>query len=1819
MILFLTGILSFTMIYSNLNTTFSLPTFESFNSFNSFSPYEKQNEIEIDQYVPLYVVRPTQEPATLEALESDNHLERWGAHYVSFRSALISAHTTVKEMVKKFFRVSRRAVSSVAEKLYVSVNAAFSSLKRTLIYTIGVSFDWVLDLVKTLVIKVIDAFIDKGQTIIENIIPYGKFVTYIIGGALVAISLFLPPDVGSLARIIIAIMGALTIYENNAYMTLVGGIAFYAFIRTRSKYTNYITTPVNVNITNPKYEPQSETEVREDARQLLTKMFCMFSLVTCSIYGLDVPTDRKSLDSMLSRHAILGRAYQTWELLIDKFAELCDESLKIVLKYVYGAEYTSMRNVSDIEKLAHDVIDLLSLDNQLALGRDPKLAEKLELMMMRHQSLMQIYSGDRVAVTRLSSLGTPLKGMYDIISRKNPKSLVMRKEPVCVALWGESGTGKSVLATILQQDLLKISGKYDPTIGVGGQIYSRCFEQEYWDGYAGQPICIIDDFGQQKDSLTSPNLEYFELIRASNIFPWQLHSAALNEKANNPYMAEFICITTNLRVDKSLEVRSLVSSDAVSRRIHLPYEVRVIPEVQYGENCPHMCKPFMLDVDKLIEYRRERNLDITDTSHWIFVSQDGEHLNYEQFIVQIGDKYKRHYESYNARQQLAQMNANTALPKGCFTVAPQWDANKRISVSLYMSLTEEQRAYVRNLGYKVACVLTSMNDTASKLTNEQLLDVISKEMELTRRSEILTDMEADSLATLPGEKRSDEVSQGLWKKVAANLKSWKDTKWQIYGKTTLEKYVGVGANGYNKLRSILSNILTSTTSLFQHLYYTRKYYVYYAAKYMAGLLLGVMGIYHIYYEIVPWIQSWFCSKGPSSILGGLMSNSACEANAALAARARDHANVHNTFQTICDECTDLQREYQRLKQAGKILVEEPVTESMLEEMRSWTNGTVNTGHSYRGGQQQSEHKEKRSMRPMYESVQQESVSKERKNKMVRFEDKPAYESVSKDKTSKQPRYENQLVSTECVDCLDKKSNRITSLFSEIATVGEPEGIISQQADELIPKVRRNMLHAVLITEEGREIPLGTIFVLKGHKALMNYHYIQKIAIEVKRSINTKARILFKQHEQTTGHYANVVDVIRSAQEVYRGEVLTEFVIITLPKSLPLGANLLSHLCTPDDLGKLDRGVRTLLPTFMREGTTYSRVVRDGCFEKIAPLELPDPSKPGVFHVYGKSVFNQMSTIQGDCGSPLLIANDMFPRKILGFHCAGAAGTGISSVICRRDVEKFCRDEPAERDPKLITLQGEEPENFPLRDGSFRLLGKIDKPIVHPIKTTLEKSVIHGIWETQVAPAILRPPLEPDGPMIRGLMKNRSPVEPLDVGTLDQAECSYRSMLSKIPTLGVEQRVLTYEEACAGIAGNEFFPPLRRNKSAGWPYMAEVGAKGKTKYLGYDEWDFSSPDSRRMRDIVHEMERVCRKGMVPEVYFVDTLKDEKRPLEKVALGKTRVFAACPMDYSILFRKYFLGFLAYMTRTRIENESAIGTNISTNDWKRIAEKMRSFGHGNVVAGDFENYDGTLNYHIFDRVVSVINWWYNDSPSNQLVRRMLWECLIKSKHILHHFVYQMSHGQPSGNPSTAVTNTMYTSLALRYLYIQERYKMDWSLPVGAPNLWADFERDVKVVAYGDDNLIAVHPRIQSWFGPRHISQAFAAIGMRYTSEDKHAQGERLRDITEVTFLKRGFSYCKVDDWWYAPLAVQSIKEMCNWVKKSPDPVSACVENCEDAIVELYQHDKFTFENMRMAIITALRAYDRRLVYFEWRQARDMIVRGEWKQLFNKERQYI
>jgi hypothetical protein len=569
---------------------------------------------------------------------------------------------------------------------------------------------------------------------------------------------------------------------------------------------------------------------------------------------------------------------------------------------------------------------------------------------------------------------------------------------------------------------------------------------------------------------------------------------------------------------------------------------------------------------------------------------------------------------------------------------------------------------------------------------------------------------------------------------------------------------------------------------------------------------------------------------------------------------------------------------------------------------------------------------------------------------------------------------------------------------------------------------------------------------------------------------------------------------------------------------------------------------------------------------------------------------------------------MFPTSragltsfIFGMHVGGKTTRGgYACRIVKEDVETFM----SKHFPKAVNEA--EPSSL-----SESYLPQMDLPerftpeaiLATPNhtfgKTKIEKSELHpDVYQHAWAPALTCPSaLKPFSTMIGDEAVYIDPYEialrkycvttPNWFGPeLAHATNGYKNFLWSRSRFSVPRRVFTFEEAWEGLANDPDFAGVNRKSSPGYPFIRDpfFRGSGKRSIVGDGECiDFSREQMKYIRERVDVIDQNARIGQRCLHVFTDNLKDERRPIEKVLVGKTRLFSGCPIDYQIICRQYFGAFCLWFMKNRVLNGSAIGVNPYSEEWNEIATHMKKKCGDNALcgAGDYSAFDGSGQVPVYWAILSIINDWYDANggvPSDSIVRTVLWYELVNSKHIRKNVIYTWHGSLPSGHPLTAVANSMYNHLAFR---------MAWLLKYGNTSRQADlFDENVYLCVLGDDNIYAVTPWHDD-FTELSVSQYMAKIGLIYTSETKDKVNDHLRYLSDLEFLKRGFKYAEWAARYVAPLRLDVVLEIPYWTRKS-DRLSITLSNVQTSLYELSLHGKEVFRRYGPKMI---RGVDERL----------------------------
>ena len=133
--------------------------------------------------------------------------------------------------------------------------------------------------------------------------------------------------------------------------------------------------------------------------------------------------------------------------------------------------------------------------------------------------------------TLISSSGDPVLDLTG--DSENP-----RVEPFVIGLFGPPGSGKTTSVAHLVQ---KLRNSIAPSLSRENFVYSRSCSTKHWDGYNGQPVVVLDDFGQDLSD-TADIAEFMTLVSLND---YVLPMAELSQKGTK-FTSPIVIVTTNM-------------------------------------------------------------------------------------------------------------------------------------------------------------------------------------------------------------------------------------------------------------------------------------------------------------------------------------------------------------------------------------------------------------------------------------------------------------------------------------------------------------------------------------------------------------------------------------------------------------------------------------------------------------------------------------------------------------------------------------------------------------------------------------------------------------------------------------------------------------------------------------------------------------------------------------------------------------------------------------------------------------------------------------------------------------------------------------------------------------------------------------------------------------------------------------------------------------------------------------------------------------------------------------------------------------------------
>ena len=276
--------------------------------------------------------------------------------------------------------------------------------------------------------------------------------------------------------------------------------------------------------------------------------------------------------------------------------------------------------------------------------------------------------------------------------------------------------------------------------------------------------------------------------------------------------------------------------------------------------------------------------------------------------------------------------------------------------------------------------------------------------------------------------------------------------------------------------------------------------------------------------------------------------------------------------------------------------------------------------------------------------------------------------------------------------------------------------------------------------------------------------------------------------------------------------------------------------------------------------------------------------------------HSVETSPGDSGGMLFWKSPQGKNHIIGMHVGRSArNTGICIGL---DLGMINTIKQSHGETKLESHTCEI-DDFPLE-----VVEIVDKPVHLPRRSKFRPTFAHEYaGPANFVPAKLDYFLEGDT-IVDPAIKAMSKLSKEHVTVCDFDKLAIAEMLGSFyPKNAKFARLLEWQETVDGVP-ELGYPGVDGTTSAGYPYCLKA-TKGKQPFITYDG-DKHVISESLMSEVVQK-ERMMKEGINPKFIWVDILKDETRPVDKVRQGKTRLIATCPVDFLLLTRKYFGAFI------------------------------------------------------------------------------------------------------------------------------------------------------------------------------------------------------------------------------------------------------------------------------------------------------------------------
>lgn len=1352
-----------------------------------------------------------------------------------------------------------------------------------------------------------------------------------------------------------------------------------------------------------------------------------------------------------------------------------------------------------------------------------------------------------------------LKKICDIFARSNIFGKGPRTEPLLILLRGGTGVGKSWLTmpfiihllkrVLPPEDQERLKKEYQSF------VYSRQQEHKYWDGYIQNFVTVFDDFNQSRDCIGITDNEMMDLIRCANLFSHVCHMAGIEQKGNTMFVSKIIILTTNMI---NLNITSLNFPEALLRRFDLvcdvtlnpeyclpsnslKEELRLRPEVKGDLNMEiyHFTEVEMISNNKLQEYDYSKLLDRAED---LFRKKERDGNSYlkklDEFVTSDASYHKKGVQTLMA-------SAQGDLPSRRDIVS------SRVK---YRETLEQIRA-----------------------NTEALLDDVDEE---TEEDEFYNNQPLeDNLVFDSIEEIQEEVMDPcFWEKVLAkvgdyspvywlNLDGWISTNY-----SEIKFFEDVEQKPFNKMSNRNCRCLREEcyiNKLYSHPYDLRDIHFFITSKLSPTLLEKFNNDRAerdaIVHKFMNNPRLWKRKMYDWVVVKRKMHPHF--------QKSKDY--IKNFMAYVLDECYKV-TDSKPFMYIMKFLTIIGAAFGGYKLITSITDGFNNVNTDARSNLREIKEQADKNVASHLKKLEELLIST---GKHTLEEAKSLIYS-----TSGQSSFSNK---DKAGNNKNRMRDRRNLMMRESQPVyGEAQAAYDMNAVEISEKlINRSMYHVKLPTSDN--VGLGTLIVVKGRVALMPRHYTDMVEAFVEQNPTTCGEnLIIKQVFSGTEFKVPYSSVLQAVGTKY--SQANDLCAFMLPVTVPPHKDVTNCFVQESFLNRsLDLDVMLVLPR--KNGTTRVCVMANNVVNKPIKSAIVNP------WTVCRALEYQAGTISGDCGAPAILLNKSIgPGKVISIHVAGhndARGSGYGAIITREklielieDVDHVLCKTASHGSPP--DMEGTTPIAQSGFQGQFLGLMKLPKPVNRAMKTAIIPTKLKDCWgPARTKPVFLRPYMrdgEEVNPVHVAISKYGSKLGEVDMIKMELCISSYFSNLSKLRKPHTPPfEMLSFEDAVQGIVGVEHFEAIPRQTSAGFPYVLDPkpGFSGKQYYFGKGEtYDLTSPQCIALKERVHRILDDAANGKRSLHVYVDCLKDERKPIEKVDAGKVRGVSCMPLELTIAYRMVIQPFCKFLMDNCIVSGCALGVNHHSPQWSQLAAYLSSKGV-NMWDGDFGNMDGTHYPQILNAIMDGIDDFLGGDTRVRNIRAILKLECTHSIHVAGDVIYQWTRGLPSGFLLTTPINSIACEVYMRYAWLTLAPN-----PIQMHMNISAFEEYVVVVTFGDDIVVGVSSGAP-FFTHQNVSRVLDDISIKFTTANKNGEVTLFKTLDDVSFLKRRFVFYKSLGRYLAPLELEVVLESAYWTKKNQDIRIKTISNVENTLLELSLHDTETYDRWAPMIIDASR----------------------------------